>query len=149
MRGGKMNGIFNLKGVSAFLKSDRTVKILIFAGLAVIMFIFLWDFSDRGKKDAAAETTDISVYQQQLEEKLASILSRIDGTGEINVMITMESTEENVLSEKETVKSVISPRVRGVIVICDGGGNVVVKQKIVDAVTKVFDISSTKVSVTN
>ena len=64
-------------------------------------------------------------------------------------MITMESTEENVLSEKETVKSVISPRVRGVIVICDGGGNVVVKQKIVDAVTKVFDISSTKVSVTN
>lgn len=149
MRGGKMKGVFNFSGIMGFLKSDKAMKVIIFAGLAVIMLIFLSGFIDGNKKEQTAERLDITAYQEQLEQKLADILSNIEGTGKISVMITMESTEENVLSEKETVKSVITPRVRGVIVICDGGENVVVKQKIVDAVTKVFDISTTRVSVIN
>lgn len=41
----------------------------------------------------------------------------------------------------------IQPVVKGVVVVCDGGGNVQVEQQIIDAVTTALDISSTKVCV--
>ena len=51
------------------------------------------------------------------------------------------STKEAVVIKE------IQPRVRGVIVVCEGGGNPGVKMNIINAVTSAFDISSTKVSV--
>ena len=41
----------------------------------------------------------------------------------------------------------LEPRVQGVVVVCDGGGNAAVVEQIIDAVTVAVDIPSTKVSV--
>lgn len=41
----------------------------------------------------------------------------------------------------------IQPKVRGVIVVCDGADNIEVRQKVIDAVTTALDISSAKVYV--
>lgn len=41
----------------------------------------------------------------------------------------------------------IQPRLRGIIVVCEGGGNSKVKMNIINAVSSAFDISSTKISV--
>ncbi len=41
----------------------------------------------------------------------------------------------------------IQPKVRGIIIVCEGGGNSKVKMNIINAVSSAFDISSTKISV--
>lgn len=140
-----------MKNISELLKNEKSVKLILFAGIAVIAAIFLFDMLSP-KKSASAEKqsaqTDFSQYESELEQKLAEILANIEGTGEINVMITVENTEETILSEKETtVTKTIMPKIRGVIIICGGAENVIVRQKITEAVTRVFDISSTKVAV--
>ncbi|QEH68917.1 hypothetical protein QTL86_08620 [Cellulosilyticum sp. ST5] len=41
-------------------------------------------------------------YEDALEKKLASILSKMEGVGEVNVMVTIVSNEEKVLAEDTT-----------------------------------------------
>jgi len=41
----------------------------------------------------------------------------------------------------------IQPKLRGIIIVCEGGGNSKVKMNIINAVSSAFDISSTKISV--
>lgn len=45
------------------------------------------------------------------------------------------------------IERAIQPKVRGVAVLCEGGDNPIIKNEIIQIVTTVLDISSTKVSV--
>ncbi|SDM80582.1 stage III sporulation protein AG [Fictibacillus solisalsi] len=58
-------------------------------------------------------------------------------------VVTIKSGDE----EKPIVITTEKPKVRGVIVAAEGAENLRVKEMIIDAVTKVFDIGSDKVSV--
>lgn len=175
-----------------FTKSPKFVKIIVIIGLAGIGLILLSGLLPH-KNEAKDNQTNSQVayisltqYENNLEQSLADIISSIDGAGKTRVMLTMDSTVEQVyatdktMSQKDTVNSgedtetnkdtsanstyitvelsdgtqqtvllkEIQPKVRGVLVVCSGGDNSVVKEKIVDAVTKALDISSSRVSVT-
>ena len=58
------------------------------------------------------------------------------------VMVGGSSGGKQALVLKE-----IQPKLRGIIIVCEGGGNPKVKMNIINAVTSAFDISSTKISV--
>ncbi len=45
------------------------------------------------------------------------------------------------------VKQKLSPRIRGVVIVCDGGDNPVVVASLVDTVTTIFGIKSTQIAV--
>ena len=151
MKGTKMEkppGIF---------KTEKGTKIIFAAGIALIIIIFLFSLSGSSKTggsadDAAvpskmAKTAEIDEYEQHLEERLAEIIGNIEGTGEVHIMITLERTEENVYSGRET-SATITPTVRGALVICQGCENVIIRQKVTDAVCKVLGISAARVCVT-
>lgn len=42
---------------------------------------------------------------------------------------------------------VLLPEVRGVAVVCQGGGNPIIKEQIITAISALFNISSNKISV--
>lgn len=63
-------------------------------------------------------------------------------SAESNVIIVDAGKRKEALKVKE-----IQPKVRGVVVICDGGSDPVVKQLVTDAVTTALNISSAKVFV--
>ena len=143
---------------AGIFKTEKGTKIIFAAGIALIVIIFLFSLSDNGGKtvDPAADsavlskTSEIDEYEQRLEERLAEIIKAIEGTGEVHIMITLERTEENVYSNRETsVAATITPTVRGALVICEGSDNVIVRQKVTDAVCKVLGISAARVCVTN
>ena len=50
--------------------------------------------------------------------------------------------------ERALVKSETAPQVKGVIIVCEGGDDPTVKQRVIGAVTTALDISSKKVCVT-
>ena len=139
---------------AGIFKTEKGTKIIFAAGIALIVIIFLFSLSDGGGKtgEPAADPavlSEIDEYEQHLEERLTEIIGNIEGTGEVHVMITLERTEENVYSNRETsVAATITPTVRGALVICEGSENVMVRQKVTDAVCKVLGISAARVCVT-
>lgn len=130
---------------------------------------------------AVPETTvypDVSEYTNQLEERLVSIISSINGAGATKVMVTLESGSEDIYlhdfdygenadpsgknsverkdeyviidgssGEEGIVVRRAEPKVRGVAVVCEGGGLDQVRAQIIETVTALLDISSARVSV--
>ncbi len=65
---------------------------------------------------------------------------------------SMERKDDYVIvdgqsGEQGIIVRVAEPRVRGVAVVCEGGGSDVVREQIISAVTALLDISSARVSV--
>ncbi len=63
-------------------------------------------------------------------------------------MLTMDNGVESVYLENGSTKTKeIAPRIRGVLVLCQGGGDPVTAARVSEAVTKALDISSAKVCI--
>lgn len=156
--------------------SDKLSKKNIIIVIAVIGILCIAlseiNFSGSEKKDASNEE-NYADYVDSLNNELTELISSIDGVGDCRVMITLKSTKESVYakntessntdsSNSENNEYVIYdgesgdsplllkekyPSVEGVAVICSGGDNIVVKEKIIDCVCALFNISATRVSV--
>ena len=99
---------------TSFFKLDSKIKdVLIIGSLALILTFFTWKIFNKTEKD------DASLVSATLsEQKVARILSQIDGVGEAEVMVS--ETEEGVL---------------GVVVVCDGAKDIQVIMNIREAVS--------------
>lgn len=164
------------EAIKNMLSSDgKKIKIIVAVGLIGIVLIFASDMLDNGEDKQTENDADISYeeYTKQLEDKLTDTISLIDGVGECKVMITLENTTESVYATDAETKSDDSslnqkdeyviydskdgetpvlikeyfPRVQGVTVVCSGGDNTAVKEKIINSVTSLFNIPANRVSV--
>jgi len=159
-----------------FISSKNKNKIIIIVGILCILLILLSELSlgSDTVKDTNVTKTDYSAYVHSLNDELTSLLSSIDGVGECRVMITLRNTSENVYaknidssksenSKSQTDEYVIYdsengdspillkenfPDIEGVAIVCSGGDNVVVREKVIKCVSALFNISSNRISVT-
>lgn len=160
------------------LKLKKTDYIVIFLIGILILIVMI----PAGKKSSAKESmvdsqTDAAMqddegyedYEKELESKLKEILEKIDGVGDVDVMITLsddgtkaldkdikestEYTEENTViydSDDKTVPYVTSikrPKVEGVLVVAQGGGNPQTDSDISCAVQALFDVAPHKIKI--
>ena len=189
-----MEGQTMFKKISDMAKKADTVKIIVFCGITGMIFLLISTlFADKTAENSESanpqrKTADVLLYEYEnrLEQNLAEMICSIEGAGSTKVMITMESTAEEVyaanknvsqkdsnatkqsdmsdnkdLSTQSTYITVelsdgtqqtvllkeIQPKVRGVLIVCNGGDNEIVKEEITEAVSRILDISSSKVSV--
>lgn len=57
---------------------------------------------------------------------------------------------EDINGRKQAlIKMVIEPKIRGVVVVCDGGDNILIVARVTEAIKALLNISSTKIYVTN
>lgn len=68
-------------------------------GLVGVFLIFMseMDFGEKPVKNKASREE----YRLQLEENLSELLSTVEGAGKVNIMVTLESGEENVYAWQE------------------------------------------------
>lgn len=163
--------------LSKILKNDsKKVKVIVAVGLVGIVLIAMSSlFTPSNKeKDVSSESSiDYSSYSKETEQKLTDIISSISGVGECKVMITFETGSENVYATDSELKNDENssdskdeyvlynssngekallikekyPTVQGVSVVCDGGDDVEVREKVINTVTSLFNISTNRVSV--
>ena len=132
--------------IKKLLDNPKFSKIAIIVGLVAIALIFLSSYID---VSWFTQKTDIDEYCVALEESLLSVVTQIEGVGEAKIFLTMDNSGENVyLNNSDTKTKSISPVVRGVVIVCDGGDDPLVVSSVMSAVTKSLDISSNKVCVT-
>lgn len=97
------------------------------------------------------EQTKQSVYAKEEKNSGQTTKDQSDGSTRNE---TDQSNETNYIlvkgadgSEQALAVTEIQPVVKGVVVVCDGGGNPAVQQSVIDAVTTALDISSVRVCV--
>lgn len=158
------------------LNSKNRNKIIIAVGFIGIVLILLSEvnFGFGNEKKAVSDKTDYVSYVNSLNDELTELLKSIDGVGECRVMITLRNTNENVYakntdssssdnSKSQSDEYVIYdsengdtpillkenfPDIEGVAIVCSGGDNVAVKEKVIKCVSALFNISSNRISVT-
>ncbi|MDD2227437.1 MAG: hypothetical protein PHH71_02530 [Clostridia bacterium] len=127
------------------LKSIKHIEIIlaILFGLIILLVYFSSAFSNsdtnenKNKNNENAST--VSEYVIEVEDKLSTILSKINGAGKVSVMIMVE---------KETqLETTILPNIASVIIVAEGAGNVWVKLEIIKAVEALLDLSSSNIEV--
>lgn len=148
-------------------KRYKFVLLILCAGAALL----LWPGSGSGKEtgkqtEAQGESFDV----QTLERDLERTLSKIEGAGDVSVVLTLESGSRRILaedtrtteSEENTETVVVSrgsgsqdallleeiyPKFRGALVVCTGGKDPGVQLQLLQAVSALTGLSSDSVSI--
>lgn len=135
--------------LTMFLSSDKARVIFVFVGLAAILLIFLSGQFTSEKENTDKETQlSALTYSENLSKQLVSMIENIAGTGEAQVLLTLESSYEYIyLDDDKTLTKILEPKIRGVAVACTGGDDPVVKEKIIKMLTTVLSVSTSSISV--
>ena len=136
--------------IEAFLSQKKNIWLLYGIVSICIVLLLFWGSSPRTPE--AEVPTSSEKEGTELSSLLTSVLSEIRGVGDVRVAVTYESgpetvharnldgTRETVVTlgsgnnEKAVAEKEILPRVRGVIVVADGGGDAAVRRNILAAV---------------
>jgi len=181
-----MKSEFDLKKIKDYWESKfdekKRIKFLVFLGVIGIILICLPEFfsTEKGSElQSNSQNQPISYhdYSQTLAKGLEEVLGKIEGVGEIKVLVTLKQEEEYIFAvdntsndqqqeqskqnqttqthviveqngqEEPLITTKLTPLVQGVIVVCSGGDDPVVVQELTQAVTAVLNISSNHISV--
>ncbi len=156
---------------------ENAFKAIIILGFAGIALIMLSEFLPQKTKIETEKDMITENFQKETSQKLEEVLSAIDGVGKIKVMLTVSCTEEYVYAEEGSssnssgdgktasqsenkpvlidagdkkealVKKVISPQINGVVIVCEGGGNARICERIYMATATALGISTAKIYV--
>lgn len=158
--------------IITFVKKYRYVAIILLVGL---IFMCIPGKSSTQNDAEAVETKETAASETQtLDELLSQILSKIDGAGDVQVLLTLKRGEETVYQTDEhtsvssdtnttqvdtvivssadrdqegLIRQVNPPTYMGVIVVCQGADSPAVRLAIVDAVSKVTGLGADRISV--
>ena len=142
--------------------------------LAGVLLMLLGTAGHRQEKPdapASAEIGESNCHNEEaiLEEKLVNILSQVEGAGRVSVAVTLaegaeavyatdndsrEATEQQERSSSLTeindapvlVKELF-PKVQGAVVVAEGAGDPLVKERLCEAATSLLGIRSSQVAI--
>lgn len=140
----------NKNKIGKLFENNKARRIILAVGALGIVLIFISSYIDFGSITKGKENEfSVKTYSTQIESDLQTVISQIYGAGETKVLLTMENSVEYVyLNDSTTKTKEIEPLIRGVLVVCEGGDDPVVVERITEAVTKALDISTAKVCIT-
>ena len=161
--------------IKELAKKPFFLKAAVAAGLLMIILILVSDF--KGEEEKERSDADVNVlsftsaelYADETEKRLCETLTEIEGVGKAKVMLTITSTEEYVYAEsvksgasqtensyviidkgsqKEAlVKKINNPAISGVVIVCEGGDDPKVCERIYNAVSTALNIPTNKIYV--
>lgn len=153
--------------INALLGKYKYPILVLLAGLGLVLL-------PGSPEKPVAESPAQTVPVQRLEQRLEDILSRIEGAGQVRVLLTEESgretlyqtdsqtdtdesgsrrTDDTVLvedsSRNETglIRQILEPEYRGAVILCQGAAQPGVKLAIVEAVRCVTGLGADRISV--
>lgn len=121
-----------------------------------------------GKNQEPAEVPVQTVQAPDLEARLETILSQIDGAGQVRVLLTLEKSRETLYQtdsrsdsadtvlvedaqrvETGLVRQTIEPVYRGAVILCQGAGDPGIRLAVVEAVRCVTGLGADEITVLN
>lgn len=141
--------MFKADSIKKLIKNGKAKNIIIAVGIIGLILIFISSFSGLNGDENSVSDYSVAKYKNDLQDSLSEMLTRIEGVGNVSLMLTIENSVEGVYLDNNSTKTKeIEPVIRGVVIACDGGDDSLVRSSVLDAVTKALNISSAKVSIT-
>ena len=157
-----MNKIKNL--INKF-KSIKNIEIYLALVLGLIVIAAVAIGSGFSTGNSTKSVSDDS-YIAIMENKIASVVGKIEGCGNVTVAISHDANEEKVYAY-ETEKSpsgtetttvatfkgeplvikTLPPNILGVVIVAEGADNPIIKMKIKEVVVTLLDVDVSKVQV--
>ena len=166
-----MNGREALARLAGKIKGPmekyRVVLLVILAGLVLLMLPLDQEEEPLQEETTADAQFDLAVLETRLEEAL----SKIDGAGEVTVVLTIQNGPRQVLAqnvdqgsgEEETTETVILsrgsstqetvtvqelyPSYQGALLVCEGGDDPEVRLKLTEATSALTGLGADKISI--
>ncbi len=157
-----------LERLSVFLKKYKFAVLILIIGLALMLI-------PNSANEKAVETKTVASNSEvAFEDKLASILSCVEGAGEVQVILTELSGEETLYqtnddsstasnsvsnrtdtvtvtdsdrNETGLIKQIVPAVYKGAVILCQGADNPSVRYDIINAVSKLLGIGANCISV--
>ena len=123
----------------------RLVWVVILAGLVLLL---LPAGGEKEETDAPPETAAVFDLEAT-ERRLAEALSRIDGAGEVTVLLTVEPVvlaRGSGLQETVTVQE-RGPGYQGALLVCAGGDDPQVRLRLTQAVSALTGLGADKIAI--
>lgn len=157
------------------IKNDKKTMLILLIGLiGMLMVLFSGDSSDKNASKEIKDSNNVISSEYELAEQIEKLIESIDGAGKCKAMITYNSYEETVYAQNENkdinadgeerytgeyiildsgssesglALKIISPEIKGVAIVCQGGDNPIIKEQIISAISALFNISSNRISI--
>ena len=153
---------------AVFMKKYRYVALIILIGIVFMMIPTKESDPPEPVVDTQEET------KEGMQEALAQILSKIDGAGRVEVLLTQLTGEEIIYqtdsdesvsgdssginlktvilstserAEQPVMRQILPPTYLGAVIVCQGGDSPTVKLAIVEAVSNATGLSADKITV--
>lgn len=146
------------------LTSVKGIGLLVI-GLAVgVVLLILGNSADSAPSEPAAAQEDFSfeAYEKALSDRLSEMLGRVEGVSDVHVMLTLERGYSDELAKDGDVYLTIkdaegaegtvtlsreAPEVKGVAVICKGGDDPRVQKQIMEMLSALFNLPTSRIFV--
>ena len=124
---------------------------------------------NKTSRGSSTEISSVDEYVANLEDRLSSTLSKVEGAGNVSVVITVESGMETVLAvESTTTKTAdgtetvekpilvngkvvvlkeLYPEITGVLIVSKGANNIAVLRRLQDATVSLLDINVNQIEI--
>ncbi len=166
-----------------FLKKLKQVKhigLIITIIFVLILLIILFGDINLFKTKSSSSTVQSSVtytssseYATEIEDKLKNLISKIKGTGNVEVMVTLDSSASVVLASNDETKTnngtttvsvspiileqngesyplivgEVLPKIKGVVVVSSGASNTSVRLNILNAVQTLLNLNDSQINI--
>ena len=155
-------------------KATKPIEKYKYVILVLIIGVVLMVLPESGNTGQTSKTDSLQQAATPLNEQIAELLSKVDGAGKVEVMLSIETGEEILYqfdedintgeqtntSKKETVvitdsqrneigliKQTNPPNYLGAIIVCQGADSPRVQLALCDAVSKITGLSSDRISI--
>lgn len=158
--------------ITGFIKKNKYIVLIIILGF--VFMLFPTNKQKKATSEVSVAKSPEQVTEISMEEKLSAILKRIEGAGNVEVMLTIAEGEEvvyqtndtitmdNESSDRSTDTIIIAdvdkkqtglvrqknpPAYLGAIIVCQGADNPIVKLAITEAVSRITGLKTNCISV--
>lgn len=137
-----------MESVKEIKKKDAAIC----AGIAIVIIVLIINMYITNKQNQPSplpntspqpSATDNSYTSTELEQRLSDILSKINGVGKVNVLITY--ADETYVSSGDS--TTFSAKPQGVIIIAEGAEDLEVRIKIQQAVQTALGIEAHQIKI--
>ncbi len=164
-------------GSSIFLKKHGKQLLLAACGLLGVILLLYGEGliggvgTDNTGKMNTNEHEDLAQYTARLEESISRLCAKVSGVSDVTVAVTLKSGFEYVYAANSDVKADGTtgmkyitigsgsgetpvyiteklPEIAGIGIVCRGGSNPAIQQKLIDLISAAYNVGSNKIYIT-
>lgn len=154
-------------GLSRTFRNLRGKWLLLLLAAAGVLLLFFGGSTGDGRQTAAPTSAEedsarTDAYRAALEEELTALCAQVAGVGQVHVTVTLERGARAVYAQDRTATGgeeyVLrngeglllcheTPAVRGVAVVCTGGADPAVEERLSDLLSALLGVGRNRIAV--